>query len=185
MMITSSSLLNPDAFLSPLAIDEAATRALDEDLGRGGDVTSIATIPEATTAHAVMVARQAGRIAGLPLAVATLQKLAPNIRIEAHARDSATVAAGSYQGKLVLFFSDVPSEPGTQWTLQTLRAPVEEVQLFVRDASGKRTDVSLPELIAKSMGGKIARADLHISQSADGELFVTSRQDGWIRMLVP
>jgi hypothetical protein len=64
-------------------------------------------------------------------------------------------------------------------------APIEEVQLFVRDASGKRTDVSLPELIAKSMGAKIARADLHISQSADGELFVTSRQDGWIRMLVP
>src|SRR5215468_6145903 len=94
MMITSSSLLHPDAFLSPLAIDEAVTRALDEDLGRGGDVTSIATIPDTTTAHAVMVARQAGWIAGLPLAVATLQKLAPGIRIEAHARDSATVAAG-------------------------------------------------------------------------------------------
>jgi len=94
MMITSSSLLHPDAFLSPLAIDEAVTRALNEDLGRGGDVTSIATIPEATAAHAVMVARQAGRIAGLPLAVATLQKLASGIRIEAHARDSDTVAAG-------------------------------------------------------------------------------------------
>jgi hypothetical protein len=29
------------------------------------------------------------------------------------------------------------------------------------------------------------RADLHISQSRDGELFITSRQDGTIRMLVP
>ena len=93
-MITPSSLLQPDAFLSPLAIDEAVTRALDEDLGRAGDVTSIATIPEATAAHAVMVARQAGRIAGLPLAMATLQKLAPDIRIEAHARDGDTVANG-------------------------------------------------------------------------------------------
>jgi hypothetical protein len=37
-------------------------------------------------------------------------------------------AAASYQGKLVFFFSDVPSEPGTQWSLQPLRAPVEEVQ---------------------------------------------------------
>jgi len=93
-MITACSLLHPDAFLSPLAIDEAVSRALDEDLGRAGDVTSIATIPEATTASAVMVARQAGRIAGLPLAVATLQKLAPGIRIEAHARDGSSVAAG-------------------------------------------------------------------------------------------
>src|SRR5438552_420083 len=93
-MIAASSLLHPDAFLSPLAIEETVARALDEDLGRAGDVTSIATIPETATAHAVMVARQAGRIAGLPLAVATLQKLAPGIRIEAHARDGATVAAG-------------------------------------------------------------------------------------------
>src|SRR6186997_1415327 len=64
-------------------------------------------------------------------------------------------------------------------------APVQEIQLFVRDASGNRTDVSLPELITKAMGTKLPRADLHISQSRDGELFVTSRQDGWIRMLVP
>ncbi len=64
-------------------------------------------------------------------------------------------------------------------------APVEEVQLYVRDASGARMDVSLPELIAKVMGTKLPRADLHISQSKDGELFVTSRQDGWVRMLVP
>jgi nicotinate-nucleotide pyrophosphorylase (carboxylating) len=93
-MAIPSSLLQPDAFLSPLAIDAAVARALDEDLGRAGDVTSIATIPETTTASAVMVARQAGVIAGLPLAVATLQKLAPGIRIEAHARDASIVAAG-------------------------------------------------------------------------------------------
>jgi hypothetical protein len=64
-------------------------------------------------------------------------------------------------------------------------APVQEIQLYVRDASGNRTDVSLPELVMKAMGTKLPRADLHISQSRDGELFVTSRQDGWIRMLVP
>jgi glucose/sorbosone dehydrogenase len=64
-------------------------------------------------------------------------------------------------------------------------APVEEVQLYVRDANGTHTNVSLPELIAKEMGTKLPRADLHISQSKDGELFVTSRQDGWVRMLVP
>jgi nicotinate-nucleotide pyrophosphorylase (carboxylating) len=93
-MTTPASLLHPEAFLSPLAIDEAVQRALDEDLGRAGDITSIATIPEKTQAHAIMVARQTGVIAGLPLAVATFQKLSPDINIHAHYRDGATVAAG-------------------------------------------------------------------------------------------
>src|SRR3979409_1566201 len=93
-MTTPASLLNPEAFLSPLAIDEAVQRALDEDLGRAGDITSISTIPEATQAHAIMIARQAGVIAGLPLAVATFQKLSPDINIQAHFRDGGTVAAG-------------------------------------------------------------------------------------------
>ena len=93
-MTTPASLLNPEAFLSPLAIDQAVRRALDEDLGRAGDITSIATIPEATQAHAIMIARQAGVIAGLPLAVAVFQKLSPDISIQAHHRDGGTVAAG-------------------------------------------------------------------------------------------
>ena len=93
-MTTLASLLHPDAFLSPLAIEEAVQRALDEDLGRAGDVTSVATIPETTMAHAIMVARQSGVIAGLPLAVAIFQKLSPDINIQAHVRDGATVAAG-------------------------------------------------------------------------------------------
>src|SRR5260370_39773236 len=93
-MPTPASLLPPNAFLSPLAIDEAVQRALDEDLGRAGDITSVATIPEATQAHAIMIARQAGVIAGLPLAVATFQKLAPDINIHPHFRDGRTGAAG-------------------------------------------------------------------------------------------
>src|ERR1700742_247434 len=92
--MTPASLLHPDAFLSPFAIDEAVHRALDEDLGRAGDITSMATIPETIAAHAIMVARQAGVIAGLPLAVATFQKLSPEIRITAHVRDGAIVASG-------------------------------------------------------------------------------------------
>jgi nicotinate-nucleotide pyrophosphorylase (carboxylating) len=94
--MTPTSLLQPDAFLSPLAIDEAVRRALDEDLGRAGDITSIATIPELMRAQAQMVARQDGVIAGLPLAVAALQMLAPGIEIQAHLRDGAMVAAGQH-----------------------------------------------------------------------------------------
>jgi nicotinate-nucleotide pyrophosphorylase (carboxylating) len=93
-VITPASLLNSEAFLSPLIIAEAVQRALDEDLGRAGDITSIATIPETTKAHAILVARQSGVIAGLPLAVAIFQRLSPDIGIQAHFRDGATVAAG-------------------------------------------------------------------------------------------
>ena len=93
-MTTPASLQHPQAFLSPLAVDEAVQRALAEDLGRAGDITSMATIPEATHAHAVLIARQAGVIAGLPLAVATFQKLSPDINIQAHFRDGAAVASG-------------------------------------------------------------------------------------------
>ena len=64
-------------------------------------------------------------------------------------------------------------------------APVEEVQLYIRDESGKRVDVSFRDLVDKTMGKKMPRADLHVSHSRDGELFLTSRQDGMIRMLVP
>jgi hypothetical protein len=63
-------------------------------------------------------------------------------------------------------------------------APIEEIQLYVLDASGGRKDVSLQQLIDQTMGSSISRADLHISRTRDGELLITSRQDGMIRMLV-
>jgi nicotinate-nucleotide pyrophosphorylase (carboxylating) len=87
------SLICPDAFLSPLEIDASVTRALAEDLGRAGDVTSIATIPEGMQARAVVVARASGIIAGLPLVAAAFQKLAPEIEISAGLRDGGSVAA--------------------------------------------------------------------------------------------
>ena len=64
-------------------------------------------------------------------------------------------------------------------------APVEEIQLYVRDASGNRTYVTFRELVEAAMGATVTRADLQISRSRDGEIFITSRQDGIIRMLVP
>jgi nicotinate-nucleotide pyrophosphorylase (carboxylating) len=93
------SLLCPYAFLSPLEIDEAVTRALTEDLGRAGDVTSIAVVPEATVARANVVARKAGTIAGLPLVEGTFRKLAPSIGLTARARDGDQVEA---QGTLMM-----------------------------------------------------------------------------------
>jgi hypothetical protein len=63
-------------------------------------------------------------------------------------------------------------------------APIEEIQLYTRDAGGARTNVSLQELVDRTMAARLPRADLHISRTRDGELLVTSRQDGVVRMLV-
>jgi Glucose / Sorbosone dehydrogenase len=64
-------------------------------------------------------------------------------------------------------------------------APIEEIQLYVRDASGNRMGVSMRELVDRTMGGSVSRVDLHIGRTKDGELLLTSRQDGMIRMLIP
>jgi nicotinate-nucleotide pyrophosphorylase (carboxylating) len=90
----SPSLLCPDAFISPLVIDAAVERALDEDLGRAGDVTSLATVPEGTRATAVLAARGIGVISGLPLAAAAFRRLDPSVAITVHGRDGAAVAKG-------------------------------------------------------------------------------------------
>jgi nicotinate-nucleotide pyrophosphorylase (carboxylating) len=88
-----TNTLCPDAFLSPFAIEEAVARALAEDLGRAGDVTSIATVPAGLAARAVVAARHAGVIAGLPLVEAAFRKLDPEVRLTAHGRDGSAVAA--------------------------------------------------------------------------------------------
>jgi hypothetical protein len=64
-------------------------------------------------------------------------------------------------------------------------APIEEVQLYVRDARGNRDYVSFRDLVERTNGGNVTRADLHFSRTGDGEILLTSRQDGMIRMLVP
>ncbi len=89
------SLFCSDAFISPLEIEAAVTRALEEDLGRAGDVTSIATVPEDAAGRAVLNARQAGVIAGLPLVAAAFRRLSPDIEIAARARDGAAIEAGA------------------------------------------------------------------------------------------
>ncbi len=90
----TSATLAPDAFLSPLALGAAVAGALAEDLGRAGDITSIATVPHGTTARASVIARQPGVIAGLALVEAAFRQLAPDIDIRATARDADTVEEG-------------------------------------------------------------------------------------------
>ena len=117
-----------------------------------------------------------------------------------HDEGSAVTDGFTYHGKIAalrgkfifgdiqrgrLFASDVAALKKANDGIPQTVASIEEIQLYVRDAAGKRVNVTLQELVNKTLGAPIARADLHIGRSRDGELFITSRQDGWIRMLVP
>ena len=82
------------AFLNPLLIQDSVRRALEEDLGRAGDITTTATIPASAGARAVIDSREAGVIAGLPLAEAAFHMIAPGLRFIALVGDGGHVNAG-------------------------------------------------------------------------------------------
>ena len=77
----------------PLFDPELVRRALAEDVGRG-DVTTQATIAPGTRGSARFVARQAGVVAGLPIAALTFTLLDPAVEFETLAPDGSSVAAG-------------------------------------------------------------------------------------------
>ena len=77
----------------PLFDPELVRRALAEDVGRG-DVTTQATIAPGTRSSARFVARQAGVVAGLPIAALTFALLDPAVQFETLTPDSSHVAAG-------------------------------------------------------------------------------------------
>ncbi|HZF28035.1 MAG TPA: PQQ-dependent sugar dehydrogenase [Gammaproteobacteria bacterium] len=83
-----------------------------------------------------------------------------------------------------LFAADIAALKKADDGVPATVAPIEEIQIYVRDGSGARQDLSFKELVERTMGTTLTRADLHLSRGGDGELFVTSRQDGMIRMLV-
>jgi glucose/sorbosone dehydrogenase len=84
-----------------------------------------------------------------------------------------------------LFASDLAEMKKADDGVPQTVAPIEEIQLYVLDAQGKRMGVSMRELVDRTLGATVSRVDLHVARTGDGELLLTSRQDGTIRMLVP
>jgi hypothetical protein len=84
-----------------------------------------------------------------------------------------------------LFASDLAALKAADDGIPNTVAPIEEIQLYTRDAGGNRVLVTLRELIERTNGERPTRADMHLNRSAEGEIFVTTRQDGMIRMLLP
>ena len=82
------------ASLPPLLYEPLIRRALEEDLGRAGDLTSDAILPPDLLAEAAVVARKAGRIAGLEAATSAFRILDPKAQVELRSADGRDAAAG-------------------------------------------------------------------------------------------
>ena len=80
--------------LPDLLIEPIIRAALAEDLGRAGDVTAAACIPEGARMKAVFAARKDGVMAGGACARLALLALDAGARVEAQVADGHTFAAG-------------------------------------------------------------------------------------------
>jgi len=76
-------------------LNEFVTRILAEDLGKGGDVTSAATIAANARFTAAMNARQALVAAGVEIASALFRALDPAVEIELLAKDGDRIEHGT------------------------------------------------------------------------------------------
>lgn len=81
--------------LPPMLYERLIDRALREDLGRAGDLTTDSIVAVGERATAVLAARAAGRIAGLEVACAVFRRLDPRISVDARRTDGDDVEAGA------------------------------------------------------------------------------------------
>jgi len=78
-----------------LLVEPIVRAALQEDLGRAGDITSELTIPADQAATARFVARKPGRIAGLICAEAAFRLIDPKLTFQANLPDGSEAPAGA------------------------------------------------------------------------------------------
>ncbi len=86
--------MNETTPLLPLLYEDVVRRALLEDLGRAGDLTTDAVVPPGLVGQAAVVARAAGRVAGLEPALHAFRRLDPGCRVDVRRPDGSDVAAG-------------------------------------------------------------------------------------------
>ncbi len=81
-------------------VDRIIRAALAEDLGDAGDITSRAVIPRGARTSAALVAREAGVVAGLPVAARVFALVNPEVATEPLCRDGSAVTGGSVLARI-------------------------------------------------------------------------------------
>ncbi len=87
-------------FIPPLLVEEAVLAALKEDLGRAGDVTTLATIAPDRRATATISSRESGVLSGMPFAEAAFRLIDPAIRFDMILADGARLKKGSVVARI-------------------------------------------------------------------------------------
>jgi nicotinate-nucleotide pyrophosphorylase (carboxylating) len=77
-----------------ILVEPIVRAALAEDLGRAGDITSDAVVPETARIEAVMAARQPGVVAGLEAGLLAFALLDPALKIEPLCAEGSRVERG-------------------------------------------------------------------------------------------
>src|SRR5215208_3836009 len=77
-----------------ILVEPIVRAALAEDLGRAGDITSDAVVPDDARIEAVMAARQPGVVAGLDAGLLAFELLDPSLKIKRLCPDGSRVERG-------------------------------------------------------------------------------------------
>lgn len=131
-----------------VSIDEVrrlVTLALYEDLRLGPDVTTEATVPADAVGTALVVAREAGTIAGVPVAIEVLRQVADSRRVEVTTKVFAKDGSRVSPGDAVLEISG---------PLRTLLTAERTLLNFLGQLSGVATQTAL---WAEAISGTDAR----------------------------
>src|SRR5690348_13795236 len=79
----------------PILIDPIVRRALEEDFGRAGDLTSELIVSGDAPGTASLVARESGTLCGLPIAARTFTLVDDSVTVRASEADGSRVDKGS------------------------------------------------------------------------------------------
>ena len=82
------------ALLHQISYEDIVRRALLEDIGRGGDLTTDSIVSDQDTAAAFIVARKAGRVAGLEVARLAFHLLDPKVNFDIMQADGLDAESG-------------------------------------------------------------------------------------------
>ena len=95
-------------YLNPLLYDKLVRAALEEDIGRAGDITTQACIPAGTQAVCQFVVRKPGVVAGIPVAQEAFRQIDPSVKFETlhpdgtHISERTAVAPVSGDARAIL-----------------------------------------------------------------------------------
>ena len=80
--------------LPAIIVEPLVRQALAEDLGRAGDITTDAIVPDEAEAETVLAAREPGVVAGLDLAAMAFRLIEPALAIRVERPDGSRLARG-------------------------------------------------------------------------------------------